>query len=121
MTFRPFSFVFISGNRVRWGGSEELWGASAAALAADGHDVTIYKSRVDESVPRTKRLRELGSRIRDLARFPAMPQWFFELLNRGSHSLAHLHEVTRLWLGLPFSRRPPLPRISPGGTFDGLW
>jgi len=95
-------FVFVSGNR-GWGGSEELWSATAAALAADGHGVTVFKSGVDDSQPRIQRLRALSCRIHDLARFPLMPRRLFALVRSLGSNAAYVHEVVRLLVGLATS------------------
>ena len=113
------NLVFVSGNR-GWGGSEELWSATAAVLAAEGHRVTVFKSVVDESEPRIQRLRALGCRIRDLARFPLMPRRLFQLVRLLSSNAAYAHEVLRLLLGLAFMRRPDLVLVSQGGNHDGF-
>ena len=110
--------VFVSGNR-SWGGSEELWSATAAVLASDGHRVTVFKSSVDDSEPRIRRLRELSARIRDLARFPLMPRRLFTLVRSLSSGAAYGHEVVRLLIGLALSRRPDLVVVSQGGNHDG--
>lgn len=112
--------VFVSGNRA-WGGSEELWSATAAVLAADGHRVTVFKSGVDDSEPRIRRLRALPSRIRDLARFPFMPRRLFTLVRWLSSSAAYGHEAVRLLIGLALSRRPDLVVVSQGGNYDGYF
>jgi glycosyltransferase involved in cell wall biosynthesis len=112
------NIVFISGNRA-WGGSEELWSATAAVLASDGHSVTVYKSGVDDSEPRIRRLRALSSRIRDLARFPLMPSQLFTIIRSLSSGAAYAHEILRLLIGLVFSRRPDLVIVSQGGNHDG--
>jgi glycosyltransferase involved in cell wall biosynthesis len=111
-------FLFISANRT-WGGSEELWSAAAAALAEDGHEVIVFKPRIDSSEPRIQRLRQLGCRMRDLARFGFLPS-IYPLLARLSFPLTHLHEVVRLRLALAFTRRPDLVVISQGGNLDGF-
>jgi glycosyltransferase involved in cell wall biosynthesis len=111
-------FVFISGNR-GWGGSEELWSATAAVLASDGHSVTVFKSNVNDSEPRIRRLRALSCRIRDLARFPLMPRRLFALLRLLSSGAAYAHEILRLSIGLVLSRRPDLVVLSQGGNHDG--
>src|SRR5213075_883205 len=110
--------VFISGNRA-WGGSEELWSATAAVLASDGHSVTVYKSGVDDSEPRIRRLRALSSRIRDLARSPLMPRRLFTVIRSLSSGAAYAHEILRLLIGVTFSRRPDLVVVSQGGNHDG--
>src|SRR5258708_32347430 len=97
--------VFVSGNRT-WGGSEELWSATAAVLASDGHRVTVFKSGVDDSEPRIQRLRALACPIRDLARFPLMPRRLFPLLRSSSSGAPHPHETLGLLVGLPLPRRP---------------
>jgi glycosyltransferase involved in cell wall biosynthesis len=112
--------VFVSGNR-SWGGSEELWSATAAVLASDGHRVTVFKSGVDESEPRIRRLRALSSRICDLARFPLMPRRLFTLVRSCSSPAAYGHEAARLLIGLVLSRRPDLVVVSQGGNHDGYF
>jgi glycosyltransferase involved in cell wall biosynthesis len=112
--------VFVSGNRT-WGGSEELWSATAAVLASDGHRVTVFKSGVDDAEPRIRRLRALRCRIRDLARFPLMPRRLFPLVRSLSSGAAYGHEVVRLLNGLAFSRRPDLVVVSQGGNHDGYF
>lgn len=111
-------FVFVSGNRA-WGGSEELWSATAAVLASDRHEVTAFKSRMDEAEPRIHRLRALGCKIRDLARFPLMPRRLFTLVRMLSSGAAYGHEILRLLLALALSRRPDLVVVSQGGNHDG--
>lgn len=111
-------FAFVSGNRA-WGGSEELWSATAAALASEGHRVTVFKSIVDESAPRIQRLRELRCRIRDMARFPLMPKRLFTVVRASSSAAAYAHEAARLLAGFALSRRPDLVVVSQGGNFDG--
>ena len=110
--------AFVSGNRT-WGGSEELWSATAAVLASDGHRVTVFKSGVDAAEPRIRRLRALRCRIHDLARFPLMPRRLFPLLRSLSSGAAYGHEVVRLLNGLALSRRPDLVVVSQGGNHDG--
>jgi glycosyltransferase involved in cell wall biosynthesis len=112
--------VFVSGNR-SWGGSEELWSATAAVLASDGHSVTVFKSGVDDSEPRIRRLRALSSHIRDLGRFPLMPRRLFTLVRSLSSGAAYGHEVVRLVIGLALSRRPDLVVVSQGGNHDGYF
>jgi len=113
-------FVFVSGNRA-WGGSEELWSATAEVLASEGHRVTIFKSDVEPSEPRIQRLRALGCRIRDLSRFPLMPRRMFPLLRALSSGAAYGHEAARLLTGLTLSRRPDLVLVSQGGNHDGYF
>src|SRR5258706_8055444 len=112
--------VFVSGNR-GWGGSEELWSATAAVLASDGHRAPVFKSGVDESQPRIRRLRALSSRICDLARFPLMPRRLFTLVRSLSSRAAYAYEAVRLLIGLALSRRPDLVLVSQGGNHDGYF
>lgn len=111
--------VFVSGNRA-WGGSEELWSATAAVLASDGHRVTVFKSGVDESEPRIRRLRALSCPIRDLARFPLAPRRLFTLIRLLGSGAAYAHEIARLRIGLALSHRPHLVVVSQGGNHDGF-
>src|SRR5438094_2089209 len=111
-------FVLVSGNRA-WGGSEELWSATAAVLASDGHSVTVFTSGVDASEPRIRRLRALSCPIRDLARFPLMPRRLFALVRLLSSGAAYAHEILRLLIGLALSHRPDLVVVSQGGNHDG--
>src|SRR4029078_260610 len=103
--------VFVSGHR-SWGGSEELWSAAAAVLASEGHGVAVFKSGVDDSEPRMRRLRELGCRMRDLARFPLMPRRLLALVRLLSSNVAYGHEALRLLAGLALARRPDLVVVS---------
>jgi glycosyltransferase involved in cell wall biosynthesis len=113
-------FVFVSGNRA-WGGSEELWSATAEVLASDGHSIMVFKSGIDSSQPRIQRLRALGCRIRDLSRFPLMPGRMFTVIRALSSSAAYGHEAVRLLTGLVLSRRPDLVVVSQGGNHDGYF
>src|SRR5437764_610833 len=113
-------FVLVSGNH-GWGGSEELWSATAAVLAADGHSVTVFKSGVDDSQPRIRRLRALSCTIRDLARFPLMPRRLFTFVRLVSSGAAYAHQILRLLIGLALSRRPDLVVVSQGGNHDSYF
>lgn len=111
--------VFISSN-IGWGGSEELWSAAAAAIAAEGHAVTVYKSGIDDREPRIRRLRELRCRLRDLnGRF--VPRRLASLFATFTYAGSFGLQLARLWLGLRFSRRPDLVVISQGGNHDGVF
>jgi glycosyltransferase involved in cell wall biosynthesis len=115
-----FRFTFISSNAT-WGGSEELWSATAAVLAAAGHHVTAYKGGIDESEPRIQRLRELGATIRDLTGGPLFPRRLASMLTFLSFPLSYGLQLARLHLGLLRSRRPHLVVLSQGGNQDGLF
>lgn len=103
----PRRFTFISTCPELWGGSEELWAGAAAALAARGHRVTAYKTGVDGSHPRVRRLRSLSCTVLNLRR-PPLPQ---PLITR-SHLLVLAAHLT--------TRRPDLVLISQGDNYDGL-
>src|SRR5688500_14175224 len=74
----PARFLFVSSNSTPWGGSEELWSATAAALAQNGHRVSVLKANIDRQQPRIRRLIDLHARISDLqqlsifTRFPRL-------------------------------------------------
>jgi len=113
-------FLFISSNRA-WGGSEELWSATAATLAAAGHGVTVLKSGVDETQPRIARLRELSCRIHDLAKFPVfLPARLYARITAMANRIESLQQAVRLSFLLRLYRRTPhIAVISQGGNFDG--
>ena len=112
------NFVFVSRTGA-WGGSEELWSTTAAALSFRGHGVTAYTSNLDDSEPALRRLREADCALHDLARFPLMPRALFTFLGRMSPVLKYAHQILRLSAGLLFSRRPDLVVISQGVNYDG--
>jgi glycosyltransferase involved in cell wall biosynthesis len=113
-------FVFISSN-TGWGGSEELWSATAAAIAAEGHAVTVYKGGIDDKEPRIRRLRELRCTLRDLDRGPLVPRRLASMIATASYPVSFGLQLARLWLGLKRSRRPDLVIVSQGGNYDGLF
>ena len=113
-------FVFVSGSR-GWGGSEELWSSTAAMLASDGHVVEVFKSGLDEALPRIQTLRALSCSIHDLARLPLMPRHLFSLAGFFSMRATYAHETLRLLIGLAVSRRPDLVVVSQGGNHDGYF
>ena len=115
---RPLRFAFLSSNRTPWGGSEELWSATAAALAAAGHPVTVFKARIDPDVPRIQRLRELGVRMHDLVWMRWVPRRITSVLVRYADPFMVAQQVARLWLGLR-RFRPDLVVLSQGGNQDG--
>jgi glycosyltransferase involved in cell wall biosynthesis len=115
---RPLHFVFVSSNP-GWGGSEELWSAVAADLAAAGHAVTVFKDALDDDEPRVRRLRELACKLHDLTWFPI--RRLASLLRFLSYPVSYGLQLVRLRLGLAFSRRFDLVVISQGGNHDGLF
>lgn len=115
----PRRIAFCSSNTTPWGGSEELWGATAAQLAASGHAVAVFKSHVDESQPRIQRLRALSCRIVDMTRIPLLPRIVSSAIARLAYPLITAQQVLRVWLGLRLFR-PDLVVVSQGGNYDGL-
>jgi glycosyltransferase involved in cell wall biosynthesis len=115
---RPLRFVFLSSNRTPWGGSEELWSAAAAELAAAGHALTVYKARIDPRTPRVQRLHALGVRTHDFVWIPWVPLLLTKVLVRYADPLMVFQQVARLWLGLR-RFRPDLVVLSQGGNHDG--
>ncbi len=114
-------FVFFSSCSQPWGGSEELWAGTAALLAEGGHSVTIFKTCVDRSHPRIRRLLELGCHVRDLHQV-CLPYWI-----RLPKSLVQLTGKTPAQRAIrPLVRthltylNPDLVVVSQGANFDGL-
>lgn len=108
-------FAFVTSNRM-WGGSEELWAATAAELAAEGHHVTIYRAGTGEDdSPRLQRLRELGCRIQHLERLP-IPRTLYSMM---SGNLLLIAQLLRLRFALRRSRCD-LIIFSQGINFDGV-
>lgn len=112
--------AFISSNSLGWGGSEELWSAAAAELAADGHRVAAMKPGLGRGEPRVARLRRLGARVTDLRRLPFVPDRAVTLLSRFSWLFEIVVRSLRLRLALGASR-PDLVVLSQGGNIEGLF
>lgn len=100
-------FAFVSTCPESWGGSEELWSAAAAVLAEGGHRVSAFKTVVDETHPRIKRLKSLSCSVTNLSRPPITERLVvrYHLLLFAMHLKA---------------RRPDLTVISQGDNYDGL-
>jgi glycosyltransferase involved in cell wall biosynthesis len=114
---RPRRIAFITTNRV-WGGSEELWSATAAALAEDGHDVTVFKGEMGEDGGRLRRLRERGCRIVELDWLPLMPRPLFSFLAKLWFTFLILVRRFQLRIRFASSRRHDLIVFSQGLNFD---
>jgi glycosyltransferase involved in cell wall biosynthesis len=112
-------FLFLSSNDSAWGGSEELWGRTACALAEDGHAVTAFKKNIDETASPVRRLRALSVGVHNLARLPLVPRALLELVTRFSYPVVLLVQIARLALGF-IRTRPELVIVSQGGNLDGL-
>jgi glycosyltransferase involved in cell wall biosynthesis len=115
----PRRFAFISSNP-GWGGSEELWSAAAAELAAAGHHVTVIKADMHDSSPRLERLRALGCFMIDLKRLPLLPRRTYDFLANLAWPSAFAILAMRLRWAL-WKARPELVIVSQGGNLDGLF
>jgi glycosyltransferase involved in cell wall biosynthesis len=113
----PTRYLFVSSNTAQWGGSEELWSATAAELAESGHRVSVLKTNIDRTEPRIRRLIELHCRLSDLqqlrrlARFPRLLRAFAPVIT--AQRLAQVSLEVKLF-------KPELVVISQGMNFDGL-
>ncbi len=56
----------VSSIGMAWGGSEELWARGVYRLLQMGHEITVVKSRIDESHPAFKSLAKAGARLHAL-------------------------------------------------------
>lgn len=115
----PRRLAFISSNP-GWGGSEELWSAAAAELAAAGHHVTVIKGDLGGPGPRLARLRELGCAMIDLKRLPLLPARTYEFLANIAWPAAFLILAVRLRWAL-WRAKAELVIVSQGGNIDGLF
>lgn len=111
--------AFISSNSLGWGGSEELWSAAAAELAADGHRVAAMKPGLGRDA-RVGRLRRLGVRLTDLRRVPLVPDRLVGLMARFSWLIEIAVRAARLGFALR-AFRPELVVLSQGGNTEGLF
>ncbi|MDQ4086672.1 MAG: glycosyltransferase [Pseudomonadota bacterium] len=114
----PKHFAFVSSN-VTWGGSEDLWSAVAAELAAAGHRVSAYKNELDLSHKRVRRLAELGCRLTTLAPFPFLPRKLRSAMAMLTYPLTFGYQAVCFYLAVRLRRRPDLLVISQGGNHDG--
>lgn len=103
----PSVFTVISTCPEFWGGSEELWSGAACALAERGHSLSCFKTALDETHPRIRRLKSLSCAVRNLRRLPL------------SQPLTTRAQVLSLALHLT-ARRPDMVVISQGDNYDGL-
>jgi glycosyltransferase involved in cell wall biosynthesis len=65
--------VFMSSNPGAWGGSEELWHATARKLQTLGLAVSAIKNEVIDAHPRIQSLRDTGITVLDSRIGPALP------------------------------------------------
>jgi glycosyltransferase involved in cell wall biosynthesis len=115
----PRRVAIISSNPA-WGGSEELWSAAAAELAAAGHDVTVIKGDLGAPNARLAKLRALGCRMIDLKRLPLLPKRTYEFLANIAWPAAFVIQAARLRWAL-WRAKAELVLVSQGGNIDGLF
>jgi glycosyltransferase involved in cell wall biosynthesis len=124
-------FVFITSNDA-WGGSEELWSAAAAMLAAEGHTVAAWIGLIDPNLPRIRELRRLSCTIHQRSAALSLVHTWLATSARAilpSKTFKQLFKLLRpavLALGnvdlspaLVRHRRPTLVVISQMDNFDG--
>lgn len=112
--------AFVSSNSLGWGGSEELWSAAAAELAADGHSIAVMKPGLGSADHRVRRLKGLGCRMTDLRRLPLVPDRLVGLAVRFSWLVEYAIRALRLRFALR-AIRPQLVVLSQGGNIEGLF
>ena len=110
--------AFISSN-FTWGGSETLWSETAAELARRGHDVRVYKNRLNPREGNVAKLRALGIKRIELAHFPMLPNKLYSAVARFAPFLSIGYQALKLHLGLRLRGRPDLIVLSQGGNHDG--
>lgn len=103
-------FIFASSN-ASWGGSEELWSATAADLADKGHEVIAITVKAFDDEPRIRRLKAAGGKVLTLQQLlPINDQGKLRMLAPRLHPM-----VLRLRLmSLP---KPDLVVLSQGTNF----
>lgn len=127
--------VFISTCHGDWGGSEELWSATAKFLKQHGHAVHIFKANVAQTHTRITKLQAAGIQVSDiyhlsggikkylnkiiirLGRWGRYVNLFLPkrwlLLHRNYVEVSLRQELERL--------QPSLIVISQGDNYDGFW
>ena len=115
---RPKRVAFISSN-FTWGGSEILWSSTAAALARDGHRISVYKNRLSRRDGNVGELAALSCALVELARFPFLPNQLYSAVAKFMYPMSIGYQAVRLYVSLRLRRRPDLVVISQGGNHDG--
>jgi glycosyltransferase involved in cell wall biosynthesis len=115
---RPLRFSFVSSN-FSWGGSEDLWSETAAALAVRGHFVDVYKNGLERGEGNVPLMVESGCRLTELGRFGPLPKKFSALLATYSYRFSIACQSMKLVACLRLRRRPDLVILSQGGNHDG--
>ena len=106
---------FVASNP-GWGGSEELWGRTALALANEGHRVSVLKRGGRVADERLVDLRKTGTRIRDLLRIPLVPRPITDRIIHQVPKFGRFVEGARLMTCLG---RPDLAVLTQGANIDG--
>ena len=114
---QPTARVLIISSNPTWGGSEELWFASATSLAGSGHCVTAMKPNMDDP-HRLAELHRLGVKALDSNGLPFLPS---ALLNRAAAYAPLVGAVARGARVRHALRatKPDFTLLSQGGNFDG--
>lgn len=103
-----------------WGGSEELWWATAMELLRLGHTVLVLKKKLDRSHPRFRELLAAGGRAHELDGFGGQDSWNAGRLvlpkgRPGDFSRRQVYTAAA-WLR---TQRPDRVVISQGGNVEG--
>lgn len=113
-------FVFMSTCPEPWGGSEELWWATAMELLRLEHTVSVLKKKLDRKHPRIRALLAAGGRAHELDGFGGQDSWNAGRLvlpkgRPGDFSRRQVYTAAgwlRAW-------RPDRVVISQGGNVEG--
>lgn len=116
----PLRFVIVSSCSETWGGSEEVWAASALRLAQAGYSVHAFKTNIDFQHRRVVALQAAGCTVTELEQPPPLHE---RLLNRlRPYSRQHSRRSRtqhRLRQGL-HQLQPHLVIVSQGSNYDGI-
>ncbi|HEX9932393.1 MAG TPA: glycosyltransferase family 4 protein [Allosphingosinicella sp.] len=118
----PRRIAFVSSN-FAWGGSEELWAATAVALAEAGHRVHVFKHGLPRGHDSVRRLGALSCGLHELGPLTRLVGRLPFLAALASPRMRMAVSVAMLWLRLHvlrlFVRRFDVVIISQGGNHDG--
>ncbi|NJN85658.1 MAG: glycosyltransferase family 4 protein [Leptolyngbyaceae cyanobacterium SL_7_1] len=140
----PSCIVFMSSCSGTWGGSEELWSATARYLRQQGHSVYVFKINVDRSHSRIidlheakisitdtflltnrhnnliKRILDRLGKLQSINLFLKLVDRGFRFLNRYLPARWHLQFNQDILVKEIKQLEPDLVVISQGDNFDGL-
>lgn len=113
-------FLFMSTCPEPWGGSEELWWATAVELLARGHEVVVLKKKLDRGHPRIRALLKAGGKAHELDGFGGQESWNAGRVvlpkgRPGDFSRRQIYTAAG-WLR---ARKPDAAVISQGGNVEG--